>query len=320
MVAVEYLARAHEVEVVGRVPAPRQVRQHVEVVAGHPVFRRSGFEKREFLHLLVDTLLCRGRDFTIDESRRELFEFDGFVVFRNPQFFLDFLQLLLQKEFALMLTRAFFDLLADFRLQPGHLEFVLHEQHDVFHTTQQRYGIEYFLQVLGRSARQRRREIRQRRRIVGIEAIEVGAHVFLVQRVERQQFLDLVDDRERVGTNLLRDRLFGGRIVNLRDERRLVARDVLDFKPPQAFGNKLDLAFAADRVMHAHDRSHRREVIPRRHAIRRIVREHETHEMVRGVADLLYGSRPALLIDDDRHRLRREERARLQRQEQKLLR
>ena len=96
---------------------------------------------------------------------------------------------------------------------------------------------------------------------------------------------------------------------------------MLDFKPPQALGNKLDLAFAADRVVDTDDGSHRCEIFARRHFFIRIVAgEYETDKVMRRIANLLDGTRPALFIDDDRHRLRRKKRAPPYRQKQEFLR
>jgi len=212
------------------------------------------------------------------------------------------------------------DLLADLALQARDLDLALDHQHHLLEATQQRNRGQHLLQFLAAGAGQRRGEVAEWRRVIRAETLEVGADVLLVERVVREQLLDFADDGERVGAYLLRVLVRRLRVIDLGDEGRALGQHALDAETLQPFGEELDAAIAAHRLVHAHDGADFREGLRLRHLVAAAGGIDEPDHLVRRLADALDGFEPRAFRQHQRHRLRREEGARWQGQQQEFAR
>jgi len=140
VVAVEDLPGHLDVEIVGRVDAPGHRGRPLQIVAGHPVLRRAGFEDRQFLHLLLDPLQDRLGGVQCLQTLLEHLDVGAAVILLDAQLLLDGLHLLAQEELALPDIDLAVDLLADLALQPGHLQLLLEQGQDPLHPRQHRQG------------------------------------------------------------------------------------------------------------------------------------------------------------------------------------
>ncbi len=318
VIAIELLAGLVDVEVIDRVLTPWQRSQGVEVIARACVLRRTGLQHRELLQLFLDPLPgVFGHDAILEAGAKTL-SLDGLVILLNPEFLLDFLQLLAQEELALPLADPLLDLLPDFALQSRDFDLALDHQHDFLEAAQQRDGRQHLLQLFPARAGQRRGEVAERRRVVGTEAFEIGPHVLLVKRIVRHQFLDLADNRKRVGTDLLRVLLRRMRVFDLGDEGGTLRQHALDAETLEPFGQELDAAIAAHRMVHAHDGADFGEVLRLRCVVPAARRVDQADHLVRGLADALDGLHPGAFRQYQRHRLRWKEGARWQGEQQEL--
>jgi len=102
VVGVEHFARVLEVKFVLPQHAPRQRRSPVQIVAGNGVFRRPGFQDRQFVELVINALLRLGRQRLAFKALLELLDIGAAVVLGQAEFLLDHLELFLEEEFALM--------------------------------------------------------------------------------------------------------------------------------------------------------------------------------------------------------------------------
>ena len=314
MVGIEDGARGVEIEVVLRQPAPGQVGQHVEVVARHRVLGRTGLQEREFLHLVLDALARLVGQLEVLDALAEALHLDGLVVLRDPELLLDGFQLFAQEELPLRLGDLVLHRLADLGLQAGHLALGVEQRERALHAPEQRDRLQHLLELRGRRAGERCRKVGQCVRLVRAEAVEEGAQLLLVQGVEGQQLLDGVDDRERVGLHLGRVFRRGLRVRDLDEIGRFPAQPALDTEAAQAFGDELDPAVVADRLVDPHGRADGGEVLGRGR-FAGCVGEHDTADAVRRGADALDRVVPVLGVDHDRQVLGREEGSALQRQQ-----
>jgi len=102
MMGVEHLAGVFEVELVFTQHAPGHRRRPVQVVTGHGVFRRPGFQDRQFVDLVINALLRLGRQGLAFKALLELFDIGAAIILGQPELLLDDLELFLEEEFALM--------------------------------------------------------------------------------------------------------------------------------------------------------------------------------------------------------------------------
>ena len=78
----------------------------------------------------------------------------------------------------------------------------------LFHALEHWHTVEHFLQLRAGSRGQRGGEVGQGRWVVWAEAVEVVLQLFAVQRIERQQLLDRIDQGHAIGLHLVGG--FGG--------------------------------------------------------------------------------------------------------------
>ncbi len=302
MVLVEHLARALEVELVLAVHPPGQGGGPVEVVAGDGVFRRAGLEDRQLVQFLVDALLRGGRHYLAFQARAELVGIGALVVLGDTQLALDDLQLFLEEELALALANLAIHLAGQLLLQPGDFHFLAQQRQHLLHALQDRHGIQHFLQLYARRGGQRGGEVRQWRWVVGAEAIEVVLQLLAVQRVERQELLDRVDQGHAVGLHLVTRVVIALRIIDFHQIRRLAPQPAADAHPRQPLGDELQLAAFLRGVVHADHGAVLRQAVRVEggHVQHRRVYEEQCHALVRRLGHALQGFCPGVFVDDHR--------------------
>ncbi len=157
----------------------------------------------------------------------------------------------LEEELALALADLAVDLAGQFLLQPGDFHFLAQQRQHLLHALQDRHGIQHFLQLHARRGGQRGGEVRQRRRVVGAEAIKVVLQLLAIQRVKRQELLDRVDQCHAVGLHLVARVVIAFRVIDFHQIRRFAPQPAADAHPRQALGDELQLAALLRGVMHA---------------------------------------------------------------------
>ncbi len=166
------------------------------------------------------------------------------------------------------------------------------------------------MQLTARGRGQRGGEVGQRRRVVGAEAVEVVLQLFAVQGVERQQFLDRIDQRHAVGLDLV-GRLGGlVRVFDFHQIRRaMVFEPGFDTHPGQALGDELQFAVFATGVVDFDQGAVFRQGfgIEVARVFLGSVHEEQGQGVMIGLADQFEGFGPRLFVDDHRQYLRREE-------------
>ncbi|MNZ49806.1 hypothetical protein D3C78_675830 [compost metagenome] len=310
VVLVQHLAGVFQVETVLAVDTPGHRGRPVQVVAGDGVFRRAGLQDRQLVQFFVDALLrLLGQDLAV-QAGAEAVGVGALVVLGDAQLLLDDLQLFLEEELALVLADLAVHLGRQFALQARHLHFLAQQRQDPFHALEHRHRIQHLLQLAGGGGGQGGGEVGQRRRVVGAEAIEVVLQLLAVQGVERQQFLDRVDQRHAVGLDLV-TRVQGTlRIVHLHQVGRPMALEpAADAHPLQALGNELQLAAIAAGMVHAHQGAvlGQGAGVEVARVFRRLLHEEQRQAVVVGLGHQLQGFRPGFFIDDHRQHLGREE-------------
>ncbi len=305
------LARVPEVELVLAVDPPGQGGGPVQVVAGDGVFRRAGLEDGQLVQLLLDALLRGRRHGLALQAGAEFVGVGAAVVLGDAQLLLDHLQLFLEEELALALADLAVDLGGQLLLQARHLDFLAQQRQHLLHALEHRHAVEHFLQLDPRRGGQRGGEVGERRGVVGAEAVQVVLQLLAVQRVERQQLLDRVDQRHAVGLHLVAWVRRALRVIHLHQERRPVAlQPATDTHPRKPLGNELHLAVLAAGAMDAHQGAVLGQAagVEMAGVLRRVLHEEQRQTVVIGLRHQLQGFRPGLLVDDDRQHLRREER------------
>lgn len=139
-----------------------------------------------------------------------------------------------------MLLHPFFHGFADLLLRLGQFQLVVQQVKNLFHARQQIHRLQHLLQLFFAGGGQGRGEIGQVGWILGTNAVQEHAQLLAVQRIQRQQFLDAVDNRHRVWFDL--SVLGFGRFREIVDpgaERYLVTQQVVDTKTMQAFHHYL---------------------------------------------------------------------------------
>lgn len=124
MVFIQHFARVFQVELVLAIYAPRHGSGPVQVVACDRVFRRTGFQDRQLVHLFADAFLRLGRQHFAHQALLELFDVGAAVILGQAQLLLDDLELFLEEELALMLTDLAVYLGGDFLLQARDFNFL----------------------------------------------------------------------------------------------------------------------------------------------------------------------------------------------------
>ena len=246
----------------------------------------------------------------------EAFQIGLFVVLGDAQFLLDFPELLTQEETPLLLGHFGVHLLADAGLQAGDIHLFFQQGEHFFHALQQGQGRQHFLQfVLVRSGHTGR-EIGQRRGVVGVETVEEKLEFFLVQGIEWDQFLDDVDDGDRIGLELLFVFLWGFfQETDPRHQRRFLGDPFHDLEPADAFGDELDMVVLIDGMMYAHRRAQGGQVGGLRRIVLPVVRQQQTDHVVFGFADGLHRRQPSLFAQQQRLGLSGEKRSFVDRQD-----
>ena len=243
---VEDLARMLEVELVLAVHAPGQGCGPVQVVAGDGVLGRAALEDRQLVQLFVDTLARLLGQHLAFQAGAEFVGVGALVVLGDAQLLLDDLQLFLEEEFALVFADLAVDLGGQLLLQARDFHLLAQQRQDLLHPLEDRHGVQHFLQFAAGRGGQGRGEVGEWRRVVGTEAVQVVLQFLAVQRVERQQLLDRVDQGHAVGLHFVTGIDRGLRIVHLHHERRTMALDPApDTHPRQALGDELQLAALA---------------------------------------------------------------------------
>ncbi len=309
---VEDLARMLEVELVLAVHAPGQGGGPVQVVAGDGVLGRAALEDRQLVQLFVDTLARLLGQHLAFQAGAEFVGVGALVVLGDAQLLLDDLQLFLEEEFALVFADLAVDLGGQLLLQARDFHLLAQQRQDLLHPLEDRHGVQHFLQFAAGRGGQGRGEVGERRRVVGTEAVQVVLQFLAVQRVERQQLLDRIDQGHAVGLHFVTGIDRGLRIVHLHHERRTMALDPApDTYPRQALGDELQLAALARGMVHPDQRAVLGQAVDVEVAriFRRIVHEEQGQRMVVGLGHQFEGFRPGFFVDDHRQHLRREERA-----------
>ena len=140
-------------------------------------------------------------------------------------------------------------------MQPRDFDFLAQHGQYFFHAFEHGHAIEHLLQLVARGRSQRRREVGQRRRIVGAEAVEVVLQLFAVQRVERQQLFDRIDQRHAVRLDFVSGLLGLLRVFDFHQIRRAVMLEPhADAHAGQALGHELQFAVFAAGVVNLHQR------------------------------------------------------------------
>ncbi|MNZ58594.1 hypothetical protein D3C78_766080 [compost metagenome] len=312
VVFVQHLARVLEVEFVLAVHAPRHRGRPVDVIAGHRIFRRTGFEDRQLVHFFFEAFLHLRRQDFAHQPLFELFEVGAAVVLGQAQLLLDDLELFLEEELALMFTDLAVNFGGNLFLQARDFDFLAQHRQDFFHALEHRHAVEHFLQLTAGGRGERGGEIGQRRRIVGAEAVEVVLQLFAVQRVERQQLLDRIDQGHAVGLDLVGRLARLMRVFDLDQVRRaMVLEPGTDAHPGQALGDELQFAVLAAGVVHLDQGAVQRQGrgVEMTVVFWRRVHEEQGQGVMWGLGYQIQGFGPGFFIDDHRQYLRGEERA-----------
>ncbi len=182
---------------------PGNLRGPVKVVAGDTVLGGATLQHRKLVQLFGDTLahgLCwlQGGQPLFEEL-----QVGAAIILGQAEFFLDDFQLFAQKKLSLLLRDLFIHLAGDMGLHLGHFALFAQQHQHFFHARQQGQRIENFLQLVTFGGGQGGGEIRQQAGLVGAEVGHVVLQLFAVQRVQWQQFLDLLDERHGIGLDLV---------------------------------------------------------------------------------------------------------------------
>ena len=301
MVAVEYLSGVGQVQLVLAALAPGHGRQPVQIVAGGAIFGRTGLEHRQLGQLVVDAFLHPLGHLAALEARAEGVDVVFTVVLGDAQLTLDHLELLAQEEFALTLLHLGVDLLADLALQLRHLDLLAQQRQHLLHPRHHRQRGEHVLQLLPLGGGDGGGEVGQRARLVGTEAIEVVLEFLAVQRIDRQQFLDAVDQRHGVGAGLVFLRVHRlARVGHLDQKRRGARQPALDLEASHALGDELDLVVLALQLVGLDRGADGRKVLVGQLLDTGLSDEGETDGVMGRIGDPLDGLGPAFAVDHQR--------------------
>ena len=98
VILIEHLAGTIEVIVVLAEFSPGQDREPIQIVAGHRVLRRNGFQYLQLVQLFINGLLGFKVESQALKSLLKLLDFRRLALFFQAQFLLDGLQLFLEKK------------------------------------------------------------------------------------------------------------------------------------------------------------------------------------------------------------------------------
>ncbi len=204
------------------------------------------------------------------------------------------------------------DLGRDLILQVRDLDLLAQHRQHLLHAFEHGHAVEHFLQLDPSGGGERCGEVGEWRGVVGAEAVEVVLQLFAVQRVERQEFLDRIDQGHAVGLDLVGG---FGRLARVLDLDQVGGAMVLepsaDAHPGQALGDELQLAVFTAGVVHLDQGS----ILRQRRGVEvavilwRGVHEKQRQRVMRGFCHQIEGFGPGFFVDDHRQHLRREERA-----------
>ncbi len=169
----------------------------------------------------------------------ELVDLGGAVVFFDAQFLLDRLELFAQKELALLTLHALFHRLADRVLGLGQLQLLVQQLEHLLHARQQLDGLQHVLQLMLVGGGEAGGKVGQMGGIVRAEAVQEHAQLLRVERIERQQFLDGIDDGDRIGLDLLAFVARFGQILDPGGEGGFLVIDLDDAESLQALHQHL---------------------------------------------------------------------------------
>nr|GFC86205.1 hypothetical protein [Tanacetum cinerariifolium] len=188
----------------------------------------------------------RAADFAFVGTNREELKDAVLDVIKARVVFIEHFARVFEEELSLVLA----DLAVNFRrnlfLQARDFDFLAQHRQDFLHTLEHRHAIEHFLQLDAGGGGQGGGEVGEGRWIVGTEAVEIILQLFAVQRVERQQLLDRVDQGHAIRLDLI-GRLVGlVRVFDFHQERRaMVFEPSLDAHTAQALSDELQFAVLA---------------------------------------------------------------------------
>ncbi|CRM66896.1 hypothetical protein [Pseudomonas sp. 22 E 5] len=162
MVLIQHLACVFEVEFVLAIHAPRHGSGPVQVVARNRVFRRPGFQDRQFVHFFADAFLRLGRQHFAHQALLELFDVGAAVILGQAQLLLDDLELFLEEELALMLTDLAVHLGGNLFLQARNFNFLAQHRQHFFHALEHGHAVQHFLQLVTGGRGERGGEVGER--------------------------------------------------------------------------------------------------------------------------------------------------------------
>ena len=229
--------------------------------------------------------------------------------------------MLTQKKFTLLLGHLLVDLFADIRLQARHVEFFLQQHQHLFHAFLQAKGFQHILQSLFGCSGEAGGKIGQLRRLIRPKAIQKELEFLGIQRVEREQILDRVDDGNGIRTDFFGIRLADfARIFDPDFVRRRFGQPLNNTKAPPALGNELHFAVSTHGVMNPCHGTNAAEVRPF-HVVGIVwLDHHQPHHVMRGFADDLDRRQPRRFVHQQRQGLRGEKRLFGQRQQVQFVR
>ncbi len=262
------------------------------------------------MHFLGDTRTHRLWRLQGGHAFLEQLEVGAAVVLGQAKFLLDDFQLLAQEELSLLLGDFLIHLAGDAGLHFGHFALLAQQQQYLLHAGQQGKRVEDFLQLVTLGRGERGREVRQQAGLVGAEVCHVVFQLFAVQRIERQQLFDLLDQGHRVGFHFIAVAISRtARVFDLDPVGRGVGKPAQDAKALHALHQELTGAGGAGgpvQTRHAADFGK----LAGPHAVRALLVDiAQAHQSVALRGNRLQRRGPFLRIDRDRLYLSGKERS-----------
>ena len=198
-------ARLRQIDIRFGDHAPRQRCQPVEVVSRDVVLGRRRFHDAHLFNFVVDAGpgLVAGR--ALFEARQEALDLLLLVVFLETEFLFDRFKLLAQKELALLFADTIFDLLTDVRLQLRDVDLAAQQLEHFDQAVTYIERLEHKLQLGALRARQVGGIVGQPSRLLDATLLQQQVELLLEQRVDLDELLDGVHDRERVSSQVAAD-------------------------------------------------------------------------------------------------------------------
>ena len=315
VVLVEDLARAVEIEVVGRRHAPRQRREPVEVGADHAVLGRRRREPLEPRELAVGRLAHVLGQLERVEPLAQLVRV-GLLGIALAQLLLDRLHLLAEEELALALLELRLHLRLDLRAELEDLELAVEDLRDLAQPLLGVGELEDPLLLLGLEPEGGGDEVAEAARVVDVR----GRDLELLGQVRRE-----ADDPPEETLRVPQQRLELAALLRLvghgekrADEVRVVGDRLLELDPAHALHEDPQRPVGdADHLVHDRGRPDLVEVVPARRLDVRVAHRDE-REQALAAHDVVDEPDRALLADRERRHRVGEDDGFLQRQHRQL--